>query len=83
MITLLTSAFLVKSNMFIRNIENTSKSFYECGNVVGKFLIKSGVPVLARTDKGMVFAKTKKLQKVINDMPLYLRFLMKVGVING
>lgn len=69
--------------MFITNIDNTSKKYYECGELIGKYLIKSGIPVLSKVDNTMVFAKTKKLQKAINNMPLYLRFLVKAGVING
>lgn len=68
--------------MFISNIDNKDKRYYECGRLVGNYLIKSGVPVLSRIDGRMIFAKTKKLQKAINDMPLYLRILRKVGAIN-
>lgn len=39
--------------------------------------------MLARENGLMLFAKTKRLQKVIDDMPLYLQLLIKGGVING
>ena len=68
--------------MFISNIDNKDKKYYECGKLIGNYLIKSGIPMLSRVDNKMVFAKTKKLQKAIDNMPLCLRFLMKVGVIN-
>lgn len=68
--------------MFISNLTNEDKRYYECGKLIGNYLIKSGVPMLSRTGNKMVFAKTDKLQSVINNMPLYLRFLIKVGVIN-
>ena len=47
------------------------------------YLIKNGIPMLARENGLMLFAKTKRLQKVIDDMPLYLQLLIKGGVING
>nr|DAG31333.1 MAG TPA: hypothetical protein [Caudoviricetes sp.] len=69
--------------MFISNLDNKDKKYYECGKIVGNYLIKSGIPVLSRKDGAMLFARTNKLQKVINNMPLYLRLLIKGGVING
>ena len=68
--------------MFISNLDNKDKKYYECSKLIGNYLIKSGIPMLSRVDNKMVFAKTKKLQKAIDNMPLYLRFLMKVGVIS-
>lgn len=68
--------------MFISNLDNKDKKYYECSKLIGNYLIKSGIPMLSRVGNKMVFAKTKKLQKAIDNMPLYLRFLMKVGVIN-
>ena len=67
--------------MFISNLDNKDKKYYECGKLIGNYLIKSGIPMLSRIDNKMVFAKTKKIQKAVDNMPLYLRFLMQVGVI--
>ena len=69
--------------MFISNLNNKDKKYYECGKIVGNYLIKNGIPMLAREDGLMLFAKTKRLQKVIDDMPLYLQLLIKGGIVNG
>ena len=69
--------------MFISNLDNKDKKYYECGEIVGNYLIKNGIPMLARENGLMLFAKTKRLQKVIDNMPLYLQLLIKGGVING
>lgn len=69
--------------MYISNIDNTNKKYYECGKVIGNYLIKAGIPMLSNKDGIMIFAKTKKLQKAINEMPFLLQLLVKGGVING
>lgn len=70
--------------MFVSNIEDVSqKGYYKCGKVIGKYLIKKGIPLLSYEDKVMIFAKTKKLQKAIQTMPFLYKLLLKVGVING
>ena len=74
--------FLVIS-MFISNLGNTNNQFYECGKTIGNYLIKKGIPLLSRSEDLMLFAKTKELQKAINEMPFYLQILVKGGVING
>lgn len=70
--------------MFISNAKDAIQgNIYQCGVVVGKYLIHKGVPLLSRGDKYMVFAHTKKLQNELDNMPLYLKLLVKGGVING
>lgn len=69
--------------MFITNLDNKNNRYYECGKIVGNYLIKSGIPALSRNNKVMLFAKTDRLQKAIDNMPLHLRLLVKGGVING
>ena len=70
--------------MFISNIRQyESRHIYRCGNVIGKYLEKKGIPVLGRTKKEFIFSKTNELQKAIDKMPFHLRFLVKAGVING
>ena len=69
--------------MYIKNAEIVKGNKYCCGRVVGKYLIKKGVPLLSRDGNKMVFANTKKLQGILLDMPFYLKALVKAGVING
>lgn len=69
--------------MYISNINNTYRRFYMCGKTVGNYLIKKGIPLLSREEDTMIFSKTKELQRVIDTMPLYLKILVKVGVVNG
>ena len=69
--------------MFISNLDNDNKRYYECGKLVGNYLIKSGIPLLGQRDRIMMFAKTKKLQNAIDKMPGYLKILVKGGIING
>ena len=69
--------------MFISNLDNDNKRYYECGKLVGNYLIKSGIPLLGQRDGTMMFAKTKKLQNAIDKMPGYLKILVKGGIING
>ena len=69
--------------MFISNLDNDNKRYYECGKLVGNYLIKSGITLLGQRDRTMMFAKTKKLQNAIDKMPGYLKILVKGGIING
>lgn len=69
--------------MYVSNAEYIKSKRYECGKLVGKYLIKRGFPLLSQRKKVMIFSKTRKLQEAINTMPFYLRILVKVGVING
>ena len=69
--------------MYISNIEGVKTKRYECGRTIGKYLMKSGIPLLSSKEKQLVFANTKKLQEALNSMPFYLKLLVKVGVING
>ena len=49
--------------MYIANIDNSNNKYYECGRIIGKYLVKHGLPLLSVNDKGkMMFAKTEKLQ---------------------
>lgn len=64
--------------MYIANIDNSNNKYYECGRIIGKYLVKHGLPLLSVNDKGkMMFAKTEKLQKVMNTMPFYLKIFKK------
>lgn len=71
--------------MFIRNSTKTlnPNRIYLCGKVIGKYLIKHQIPLLSRYDKKMAFANTEELQKEMKNIPFYLRFLLKAGVIDG
>lgn len=71
--------------MYISNADKiTQGRVYKCGQLVGKYLIKQGIPLLSQQDDyTMVFSKTKRLQKALDDMPFYLKILVKGGVING
>ena len=69
--------------MYISNLDNTNKRYYECGKVIGNYLIKQGVPLLSQTNGIMIFSNNKKLREVLNKMPLTLKLLMKGGIING
>lgn len=69
--------------MYISNSNTLKKGVYTCGKTIGKYLEKKGIPLLSMNEGNMVFANTKKLQKAIDEMPLYLKILVKGGVING
>lgn len=69
--------------MYISNINNIKTRTYKCGRVIGKYLIKQGVPLLSQTNGIMIFSNNKKLREVLNKMPLTLKLLMKGGIING
>lgn len=69
--------------MYISNSGVLKGKKYECGKTIGKYLIKMGIPLLSKTDNTMVFSNTKRLQKAIDEMPFYLKILVKGGVING
>lgn len=70
--------------MFIVNSKNINFSnTYICGEKIGNFLIKEGFPLLGREGKKMKFAKTERLEKVLNHLPANLKILRKVGLING
>ena len=61
------------------------KSIYEEPPIGLKegFLIKEGFALLGRDGKKMQFADTERLQKVLNHLPTKLKFLRKVGLIDG
>lgn len=66
--------------MFISNykdIKNTN--LFCCNKIVGKYLIKKGIPLLSRGDIYMVFANTEKLRDTVKHMPFYLRIFIKRG----
>lgn len=65
--------------MFIRNIEDTNKEHFECNGVIGNYLIKREIPLLARRGNTFIFSKTGELKETINAMPWYLKLLMKGG----
>lgn len=65
--------------MFISNLEIENDKYYVCGKMIGKYLIKQGLPLLSRKDNKMVFSKTEELQKVISEMPFLLKILVKRG----
>lgn len=70
--------------MYIRNINSMNFSnIYVCGETIGKFLIEEGFPLLGRDGKNMKFAKTERLEKVLNHLPAKLKILRKVGIIHG
>lgn len=70
--------------MFIRNASKVNFSnVYVCDETIGNFLIKSGIPLLAKDGKKMKFAKNEKLDEVLNNLPTHLKILRKVGIING
>lgn len=70
-------------SMYISNTNDLKNKYYECSSLIGKYLIKKGIPLLSLNGKKMVFSKTKRLQKVIDNMPFYLQVLIKVGVVDG
>ena len=65
--------------MFIKNLKKDETRFYYCNNLVGKYLEKKGIPLLSQKDGQMIFAKTEKLQKVLDSMPFYIKVLGKAG----
>ena len=70
--------------MFISNADTVVQgSIYQCSIIVGKYLIKKGIPLLSQNDNYMVFARTKKLQEALDNTPFYLKILIKGGVVNG
>ena len=69
--------------MYIANSNSLKRGTYVCGKTIGKYLEKKGIPLLSMQNDKMVFARTIKLQKAIDEMPLYLKILLKGGVING
>lgn len=70
--------------MFICNAKDVIQgNVYQCSVIVGEYLISKGIPLLSREDKYMTFAYTQKLQEELDDMPLYLKILIKGGVVNG
>lgn len=60
--------------------ENFKKGLFICNPLIGKYLIRHGIPLLARENKKMVFSKTDDCLKVLNSLPFYLKLLMKAGV---
>ena len=70
--------------MFIVNSHNLNfANVYTCGETLGNFLMSEGFPLLGRDGKKMKFAKTERLQKVLNNLHPKLQILRKVGIING
>jgi len=70
--------------MFIVNSKDLKFSnIYTCGETLGNFLISEGFPLLGRDGKKMKFANNERLQKVLNHLPPKLKFLRKVGLIDG
>lgn len=69
--------------MYIVNLNKSSGRYYECGKIVAKYLAKQGIPIISRLNGRYFFAKTINLQNCLNKMPLYLKFMIKVGVICG
>ena len=69
--------------MYISNPNDLKKQYYQCSKIIGKYLIKQGIPLLSIKDNKMIFSKTKRLQKAIDNMPFYLQVLIKVGVVDG
>ena len=65
--------------MFIKNLKKDESRFYYCNSLVGKYLEKKGFPILSKVDGKIVFSKTKKLQKVLDTMPFYIKMIEKVG----
>jgi hypothetical protein len=54
--------------MYIRNIEKIERKF-ECGSLLGKYLIRQGVPVLSQANNKYYFADTEWLRKQLDSMP--------------
>lgn len=69
--------------MYIVNSQKIRGATYCCHELVGKYLEKNGIPVLAKVDNHWQFKQNERLQKALSTLPLYLRFLIKVGVIYG
>ena len=72
--------------MFISNYEKISDTkVYLCGKMMADFLIKEGFSLLSYDNdkKKYIFARTKRLDKILNHLPFKLKILKKVGVING
>ena len=68
--------------MFIKNLKNNSNT-YKCGKTMGNFLIKEGFPVLSKDGNLIVFAYTERLKKVLAHLPLHLKIMRKLRIING
>lgn len=69
--------------MFIDSLKTNETKHYRCGQTIGNYLTKHGVPLLSRDGSFMVFPRTKNLEKALSGMPVALRMLAKVGVLNG
>jgi len=70
--------------MFIVNSKDLKFSnIYTCGEAIGNFLISEGFPLLGRDGKKMKFVNSERLQKVLDHLPTKLKFLRKVGLIDG
>lgn len=65
--------------MFINNLKENHSRFYYCNKIVGKYLIRKGIPLLSISNRMMIFSKTKELQEVIDKMPLYIKIISKAG----
>ena len=64
--------------MFISNSESISnEKIYRCNRVVGNYLVKSGIPLLSRDGKYMLFTNNTRLQSVLKCMPIYLKIFSK------
>jgi len=58
--------------MFIIN-SNTTIPTVKTNYILGKYLVKHGLPLLQTQDNKMVFSKTNRLEEIMNDLPISLK----------
>jgi len=62
--------------MFILNDFDTKIVF--TNNILGKYLVKNGFPLLKKRGNLMGFSKTKALDETINNLPVHIRLLGRI-----
>jgi len=65
--------------MYIKNIKSFPKEeLFTCNEFVGKWLIKSGIPVLSIEGKIYYFHESYELEMTLCKLPFYLKPFLKV-----
>lgn len=64
--------------MFVRNIDSL-KHVYSCNTILGKYIEKQGQPVLGKHGKIYYFARTKKLNDILSNLPFHLKLIKEAG----
>ena len=62
--------------MYITNPSSLSNVYKTKSNIVKNYLIKNNIPLLSQDESGFYFSKTKLLQQVLDNSPLWIKILL-------